>query len=138
MRRHIFTLNIFFSWLNSIVLSFLMIDGRQRQTVHTKTRSSSVYLDLVPADVARGESLFQQNCSSCHPQGNNVIVKERTLKKEALEKFIFLKDDENTIVNFVKDDNFHRGALAFGSKLNKQDFADVASFVYEQAMEEKW
>ena len=116
-----------------MALAFVL-DSRL-QNLSFQARSSSIY--LVSPDLARGEFLFQQTCSSCHPQGNNVIVKERNLKKEALKKFIFL-EDENTIVNFVKDNNFHRGALAFAGKLSKQDFADVASFVYDQAMEDKW
>lgn len=98
---------------------------------------SSSSFNLVPPDMAKGEALFQQTCSSCHPGGTNVISKERNLQKEALEQFIGLKDEES-IANFVKNSNVHRGALAFTDKLSDEDFKDIASFVYNQAIEDKW
>ncbi len=133
--RYFFAFTLF-SWLSSMALPFVLDRRLQNPSLQARDKiPSSLY--LLSPDVARGESLFQQTCSSCHPQGNNVIAKERNLKKEALKNFIFL-ENEDTIANFVKDNNFHRGALTFAGKLSKQDFADVASFVYEQAMEDKW
>jgi cytochrome c6 len=34
----------------------------------------------------RGEELFKMNCAVCHPNGENVINKEKTLHKEDLDK----------------------------------------------------
>lgn len=95
-------------------------------------------LHLLPPNVSHGEELFRQFCSSCHVGGTNAISKERNLQKEALEKFIGLTEEEDSIVKFVKNSNIHRGALAFTGRLSDQDFKDVARYVYVQAMESKW
>ncbi len=105
---------------------------------HEEYRPPVTMLSLMPPSLSHGETLFQQTCSSCHPGGANVMSKERNLQKEALDKFIGLTQEENGIMNFVKDSNFHRGALAFTGRLSDQDFKDVASYVYKQAMEDKW
>jgi cytochrome c6 len=33
----------------------------------------------------KGEALFKQNCSPCHPDGGNIINPQKTLHKKALE-----------------------------------------------------
>ena len=37
------------------------------------------------ADLENGERIFSANCSACHAGGNNVIIPEKTLKKDVLE-----------------------------------------------------
>jgi len=37
------------------------------------------------ADIENGEKIFTANCSACHAGGNNVIMPEKTLKKDVLE-----------------------------------------------------
>nr|ARO91202.1 cytochrome c6 [Flintiella sanguinaria] len=37
------------------------------------------------ADIEHGEQIFTANCSACHAGGNNVIMPEKTLRKDALE-----------------------------------------------------
>lgn len=32
-----------------------------------------------------GESLFQEHCSSCHPKGDNILNRKKTLHKKDLE-----------------------------------------------------
>lgn len=142
------SLALFLSLHTIIVSSFMMIDHnkydifqvpiRHSQLDREGFRPSITVLSLMPPSLSHGETLFQQTCSSCHPGGANVISKERNLQKEALDKFIGLSQEENGIMNFVKDSNFHRGALAFTGRLSNQDFKDVASYVYKQAMEDKW
>eukprot|EP01083_Nonionella_stella_P042199 114133_1 len=89
------------------------------------------------ADYTKGEDIFQANCSMCHAGGKNVIVKSRTLEKDALEKIFDLsKPDE--ISNFVKTSDVHRGALVFAGRMTDKDYTDVANYVINQAMEEKW
>jgi cytochrome c6 len=85
----------------------------------------------------RGERMFQANCSSCHAGGKNAIAKTRTLEKEALEKFLFLKSEED-ISDFVKNSDVHRGALVFAGRMSDEEYKDVARFVFDQAMEGKW
>merc|ERR1712151_994188 len=40
------------------------------------------------ADLENGESVFGANCASCHAGGNNSIVPEKKIKKEAIEKYL--------------------------------------------------
>merc|ERR1712107_895153 len=40
------------------------------------------------ADLENGESVFGGNCTSCHAGGNNSVVPEKKLKKEAIEKYL--------------------------------------------------
>jgi len=46
-------------------------------------------LSAAPIKVAAGdrsgESLFLQNCSQCHPEGGNIMNKQKTLHKKDLE-----------------------------------------------------
>jgi hypothetical protein len=72
----------------------------------------------------------------CHANGKNVIAKQRDLSKDSLDEYIGL--DAKSIKRFIQDSNVHRGALAFSAKLSDVDYENVATFVYDQAMESKW
>ena len=98
---------------------------------------STTSASAVPVDLTRGEILFQQNCITCHMGGKNAIAKVRNLQQEALEKFIHM-ENANSISDFVKDRNLHRGALVFSGRMSEADYNDVAAFVYKQAMENAW
>ena len=39
-------------------------------------------------DVLAGEQVFRNNCAACHAGGQNVIMLEKTLEKESLEKYL--------------------------------------------------
>merc|ERR1719223_816582 len=39
-------------------------------------------------DVAAGEQIFNSNCAVCHAGGQNVIMPQKTLQKEALEQYL--------------------------------------------------
>ena len=39
-------------------------------------------------DVLAGEQVFRNNCAACHAGGQNVIMPEKTLEKESLEKYL--------------------------------------------------
>lgn len=69
--------------------------------------------------------------------GKNAIAKVRNLQQEALEKFIHM-ENADSISDFVKDSNLHRGALAFSGRMSEADYNDVAAFVYKQATENAW
>mmetsp|Transcript_27647 Transcript_27647/g.33621 ORF Transcript_27647/g.33621 Transcript_27647/m.33621 type:complete len:194 (+) Transcript_27647:72-653(+) len=91
-------------------------------------------------DVTRGSQIFTSNCSSCHIQGLNIISEKRTLKKEALQKFIG-GVDEASVQKFVKGSMRHK-TLVFpnvpGGKLSDGDWDDVVGFVVDQAIDDKW
>merc|ERR1719442_386489 len=40
------------------------------------------------ADLENGEAIFGGNCTSCHAGGNNSVVPEKKIRKEALEKYL--------------------------------------------------
>ncbi|CAE7293906.1 petJ [Symbiodinium natans] len=84
------------------------------------------------ADLENGEAIFNGNCTACHANGNNSIVAEKKLKKEALVQYG--KYDVQAIMSQVTNGN---GAMpAFGDKLGPDDIEDVANYVYSKA--DKW
>jgi len=85
------------------------------------------------ADTVNGGKIFGANCAACHMGGNNVIMANKTLKKEALQQFGM--DSEDAIVNQVK--NGKNAMPAFGGRLTDEQIHDVASYVLEQA-EKGW
>eukprot|EP00930_Biecheleria_cincta_P037083 TRINITY_DN2542_c0_g1_i5.p1 TRINITY_DN2542_c0_g1~~TRINITY_DN2542_c0_g1_i5.p1 ORF type:complete len:188 (-),score=40.66 TRINITY_DN2542_c0_g1_i5:314-805(-) len=83
-------------------------------------------------DLENGESIFTGNCAACHAGGNNTVVTEKKLKKEAL--ITYGKYDVGAIIKQVTNGN---GSMpAFGDKLGPDDIEDVANWVYNKA--DKW
>jgi cytochrome c6 len=88
-------------------------------------------------DIAAGSKIFAGNCAACHAGGQNMIVQDKTLQKDALEKNIGSLNEED-ILGFVKNSMVHRGAFILGSKLSDKDFENVVSYVVDQAAGERW
>lgn len=88
---------------------------------------------LAAGDTANGAKVFSANCTACHAGGNNVIMANKTLKKEALEKYSM--NSIEAIVNQVT--NGKNAMPAFKGRLNAQQIEDVASYVLEQS-EKGW
>ncbi|CAK9084824.1 unnamed protein product [Durusdinium trenchii] len=87
---------------------------------------------VLAADLENGEAVFQGNCTACHAGGNNSIVAEKKLKKDAL--VTYGKYDVGAIIKQVTNGN---GSMpAFGDKLGPDDIEDVANYVYNKA--DKW
>ena len=84
------------------------------------------------ADAENGESIFLGNCAACHAGGNNSVVPEKKIKKEAL--VTYGKYDIAAIVKQVT--NGYGSMPAFGERLGPDDIDDVAAYVYGQA--DKW
>ena len=95
-------------------------------------------LGLAPAthaaDIENGERIFNANCSACHAGGNNVIVSERTLKKDALTGYGMLS--VSAITNQVT--NGKNAMPAFGGRLDDSEIEDVANYVISQANNDGW
>mmetsp|Transcript_40948 Transcript_40948/g.96175 ORF Transcript_40948/g.96175 Transcript_40948/m.96175 type:complete len:164 (+) Transcript_40948:77-568(+) len=86
------------------------------------------------ADLENGESIFTGNCAACHAGGNNTVVPEKKLKKDAL--IAYDKFGVDKIITQVTNGN---GKMpAFGDKLAPDDIEDVANYVYDQAAGNKW
>jgi cytochrome c6 len=81
------------------------------------------------ADLMNGAKIFNANCSACHAGGNNVIIANKTLKQEALEKYNLnsLAAIKNQVIN-------GKNAMpAFRNRLSEAQVEDVAAYVLEQA-----
>mmetsp|Transcript_40945 Transcript_40945/g.96165 ORF Transcript_40945/g.96165 Transcript_40945/m.96165 type:complete len:166 (+) Transcript_40945:79-576(+) len=89
---------------------------------------------VLAADLENGESIFTGNCAACHAGGNNTVVPEKKLKKDAL--IAYDKFGVDKIITQVTNGN---GKMpAFGDKLAPDDIEDVANYVYDQASGNKW
>merc|ERR1719203_1749483 len=81
------------------------------------------------ADLENGEGVFGGNCAACHAGGNNSVVPEKKLKKEALQQY-----GKYEIAAIIKQVTYGNGAMpAFGEKLGPDDIEDVANYVRGQA-----
>merc|ERR1719330_354615 len=78
-------------------------------------------------DVGAGEQVFNANCAACHAGGQNVIMPEKTLEKEALEKYLAGGRNEAAVKTQVT--NGKNAMPAFGGRLSDEDIANVATYV---------
>ena len=85
------------------------------------------------ADIESGERIFTANCAACHAGGNNVIMPEKTLKKDALET-----NGMNSVGAITYQVTNGKNAMpAFGGRLSDTDIEDVANYVLSQS-EKGW
>src|SRR6476619_6330864 len=85
----------------------------------------SFCLQVQAADIESGERIFTANCAECHAGGNNVIMPEKTLKKDALET-----NGMNSIDAISYQVTNGKNAMpAFGGRLADGDIEDVANYV---------
>nr|7Y7A_G7 Chain G7, Cytochrome c6 [Porphyridium purpureum]7Y7A_Go Chain Go, Cytochrome c6 [Porphyridium purpureum] len=81
-------------------------------------------------DIEHGEQIFTANCSACHAGGNNVIMPEKTLKKDALEA-----NGMNSVSAITNQVTNGKNAMpAFGGRLADNDIEDVANYVLAQSV----
>eukprot|EP00560_Eucampia_antarctica_P005973 CAMPEP_0197824276 /NCGR_PEP_ID=MMETSP1437-20131217/1537_1 /TAXON_ID=49252 ORGANISM="Eucampia antarctica, Strain CCMP1452" /NCGR_SAMPLE_ID=MMETSP1437 /ASSEMBLY_ACC=CAM_ASM_001096 /LENGTH=135 /DNA_ID=CAMNT_0043423829 /DNA_START=47 /DNA_END=454 /DNA_ORIENTATION=+ len=78
-------------------------------------------------DVGAGEQIFNANCAACHAGGQNVIMPEKTLEKEALDSYLAGGRNEKAVMTQVT--NGKNAMPAFGGRLSDDDIANVASYV---------
>ena len=93
----------------------------------------SLASQVLAADIENGERIFTANCTACHAGGNNVIMPEKTLKKDVLEANGM--NDANAITYQVT--NGKNAMPAFGGRLSDSDIEDVANYVLSQS-EKGW
>jgi cytochrome c6 len=93
----------------------------------------SVASPVLAADIENGERIFTANCAACHAGGNNVIMPEKTLKKDALEA-----NGMNAVSAITYQVTNGKNAMpAFGGRLSDSDIEDVANYVLSQS-EQGW
>ncbi|KAG7349110.1 cytochrome c, mono- and diheme variants family protein [Nitzschia inconspicua] len=83
----------------------------------------------VAADVGAGEQIFNANCAACHAGGQNVIMPEKTLEKDALEQYLAGGRNAKAIITQVT--NGKNAMPAFGGRLDDEAIANVAAYVLE-------
>lgn len=88
---------------------------------------------LHAADLAAGEQVFSANCTACHAGGNNAIMPQKTLKKDALEE-----NEMNSVAAITMQVKNGKNAMpAFGGRLSDEDIDNVANYVLNQS-EQGW
>ena len=92
---------------------------------------------LADGDPAKGAQVFAANCNACHLKGNNTIMRPKTLKKDALSKYLkgFNEDAQAAVVYQVT--NGKNAMPKFKGRLNAQQIENVAAYVVAQA-EKGW
>jgi len=97
------------------------------------------YAASIGGNLEQGQELFTNNCASCHAGGMNVMKEKKTLRKDALEKFVGL--DEEKVKAFVQESGQHK-RLIFpkvpGGKFTDDAYADVVTYIVDQATGDKW
>mmetsp|Transcript_26740 Transcript_26740/g.55835 ORF Transcript_26740/g.55835 Transcript_26740/m.55835 type:complete len:139 (+) Transcript_26740:58-474(+) len=109
------------------------------KTAAITAAASAALLVSTPAlagDIGAGEQVFSANCAACHAGGQNVIMPEKTLYKDALTNYLAGGMKEGSVVTQVT--NGKNAMPAFGGRLSDDDIANVASYVIDQATGDKW
>jgi cytochrome c6 len=83
------------------------------------------------ANVDAGEQIFNANCAACHAGGQNVIMPEKTLEKEALDQYLAGGRTAKAIQTQVT--NGKNAMPAFGGRLSDEDIENVAAYVLKEA-----
>lgn len=86
------------------------------------------------ADLANGAKIFSANCAACHMGGGNVIMGNKTLKADALSKYLDNYDNDAVAAISYQVKNGKNAMPAFGGRLSDDQIADVASYVADQAV----
>lgn len=83
-------------------------------------------------DVAAGAKIFSANCNACHLGGKNVVMAPKTLKSDALSKYLD-GYDEDPIAAITTQVTNGKGAMPSFKRLGDKAIADVAAYVAAQA-----
>ncbi|MBD2517310.1 c-type cytochrome [Nostoc sp. FACHB-973] len=89
------------------------------------------------AETSNGANIFEANCASCHIGGGNILINQKTLKKEALSKYLenYDRDSIQAIIHQVQ--NGKNAMPAFKEKLSPEEILEVAAYVFQNA-EQGW
>ncbi|NEU81579.1 cytochrome c6 PetJ [Nostoc sp. UIC 10630] len=88
-------------------------------------------------ETSNGAKIFEANCASCHIGGGNILISQKTLKKEALSKYLenYNSDSIEAIIHQVQ--NGKNAMPAFKGKLSAEEIVEVAAYVFQNA-EQGW
>lgn len=77
----------------------------------------------------QGAKLFRAYCASCHQNGNTRVIKRKSLKKEALQKYGMYS--QASIERWIQSGD--NAMPSFGQRLSPAQLEQVASYVMQQA-----
>lgn len=89
------------------------------------------------AETSNGAKIFDANCASCHIGGGNILISQKTLKKEALSKYLKNYDGDSIEAIIHQVQNGKNAMPAFKDKLSPQEILEVAAYVFQNA-EQGW
>jgi cytochrome c6 len=88
---------------------------------------------VLAADLSQGAKIFEVQCAGCHPNGNNIIRRSKTLKLKALQRNkIDSIEAIEQLVMYGKNN-----MSAYQERLTSAEITAVASYVLTQA-ENNW
>ncbi|MEJ6480490.1 c-type cytochrome [Nostoc punctiforme UO1] len=89
------------------------------------------------AETSNGAKTFEANCASCHIGGGNILISQKTLKKEALSKYLENYDSDSIEAIIHQVQNGKNAMPAFKEKLSAEEILEVAAYVFQNA-EQGW
>mmetsp|Transcript_11011 Transcript_11011/g.30911 ORF Transcript_11011/g.30911 Transcript_11011/m.30911 type:complete len:156 (+) Transcript_11011:52-519(+) len=93
------------------------------------------------ADVVRGKETFDNNCAGCHVGGANLVKPEKNLQREALARYVSSDLSQAEVQQWVQQSGQHKRIVFFkmpDGKMKEADWADVTTYVVDQALNDKW
>lgn len=92
------------------------------------------YISSALADeTSNGAKIFKDNCASCHIGGGNILIAEKTLKKEALLQYLENYETESIQAIIYQIQNGKNAMPAFKGKLSEPEILEVAAYVFQKA-----
>jgi len=88
-------------------------------------------------ETSEGAKIFSAKCASCHIGGGNILIAEKTLKKDALSKYLEKYNEESIQAIIYQVQNGKNAMPAFKDKLTNQEILEVTAYVFQKA-EEGW
>ena len=105
--------------------------------------ASAMIFSLLPlpsmaaeGNIASGKEIFTSTCGGCHAGGQNFAKPNKTLQKEAIEKYVGSLDEDKVEDYFRKQ--FVHKVIVKDKDLQDQQITDVIAYVVDQATNEKW
>jgi cytochrome c6 len=83
--------------------------------------------------LSTGAQIFDLHCSGCHSQGGNIVRRNKTLKKNVLQKNGL--DSIEAVIQIVS--NGKNNMSAYRDRLTSQEIEAVSAYVLEQA-DQNW
>ena len=90
----------------------------------------------VEGNIASGKEVFTSTCGGCHAGGQNFAKPNKTLQKEAIEKYVGSLSEDKVEDYFRKQ--FVHKVIMKDKDLQDQQITDVITYVVDQATNEKW